>query len=148
MFRYLSLLSAAALSCAPVSPPVPVRDGREATVGCYAVTHGQWSSSDLFRHSDSVASAILPAIVQLHLTGRATPALSLWGPSFGPLLGTWKIVRRDSLVVDWSDGSSGVRFQLKSRNDSLGGTVIVWAADVHGVEPATAQLIAIHQRCR
>src|SRR5690242_21501048 len=73
------------LGCATSRQQIPVREGRDATIGCYQFDRPHWTSLTLFGNSDSVASSIPPVFVELHQTGRVTPALHVLGSGFAPL---------------------------------------------------------------
>ena len=146
--RHLALsLGFFVTACASARRQVPVRDGRDATIGCYQFQKPSWSSLILFGNSDSVASTVPPTRVELHLTGRVTPSISLLGPRFGALQGEWRLVRRDSLRLLWSDGATVATFMLVPHGDSLIGSGVIRAYHVHGVESPTTTVGAIKTSC-
>jgi hypothetical protein len=139
-FIAVTLLAA----CAAAHAPIPVRDGRAATIGCYRLVQGAWSSRDLW--STGVQPLQLPDTIQLHPTGAATPDLGLLGASYPALNGTWRTVLTDSLIVIWSDGPTTVRLALMAYPESLVGTARV-DAHVVGVETPVAHVLAKPASC-
>jgi|SRR5690242_12450908 len=135
------------LGCATSRQQIPVREGRDATIGCYQFDRPHWTSLTLFGNSDSVASSIPPVFVELHQTGRVTPALHVLGSGFAPLEGEWRRVRRDSLRIWWSDGMTVVDLSLEPRGDSLAGTGVLRAYHVTGVESPTTNVTGRKRSC-
>lgn len=130
-----SLLGVAA--CAIPQAQAPIRDGPDATIGCYLLNHGAWSSNEFFNGSDSLAARFPPRAIQLLISGRASPGIRLLGPGFAALEGRWRLVRRDSLIVSWTDGTNGIELRFGQGSDGLVGTGRAWAKHKAGIEPTT-----------
>jgi hypothetical protein len=136
----------AAVGCAAPRPLVPVRDGRDATIGCYALVQGKWSQTNLWRDSTQRDSTILPRVIQLHPTGRVTPSVPLAGPRFAALEGTWRTAGRDSLLIAWSDGANYITLSLVPYVDSLAGRASI-VPDAGGIESPIAHVEATRRSC-
>jgi hypothetical protein len=131
----VSLLGVAA--CAIPKAQAPITDGPDATIGCYLLEHGSWSSNEFFDGSDSMAARFPPPAIQLLAAGNASPGIRLLGRGFPALEGRWRLVRRDSLVVRWTDGTSGIELRFGQGADGVVGTGRAWASHKPGIEPTT-----------
>src|SRR5207247_8314406 len=88
-----------------------------------------------------------PTAIQLHLTGRVSPQWSVFGQRFGGFPGTWRLVRTDSLVVEWSNGMGGVSVRLHPERDSLSGTATYWFSEGNVGPLAETTVMATSVKC-
>ena len=139
------VLLAGLSACSLPQVQQPLRDGRDATVGCYFVTHGPWSSNAFFG-TDTLADRFPPAHMRLFVSGDAEPGIRLLGAGFPPIAGRWYILRADTLVVRWVDDAGGMELRVGADSLALVGKAKAWSGR-DGSEGPSTDIRAVKRAC-
>jgi len=125
-----NLYTLAVVACGSYHAPGPITGGPDATIGCYRLSLEPWSpGSPLAR----ISAPPSPPTIRLDLARRVTPPWAVFGSVSGSLPGIWRLVRKDSLVVQWTNANLGVTVSLRPAGDSLTGNATGWFEESGGV---------------
>jgi hypothetical protein len=114
---------ACAVSCGPYHAPGPIIGGPDATIGCYRLTILPWSPRSPLTTEHAPRA---PELIRLDRTRAVTPSWAAFGDRWGVLPGKWHLVRSDSLILQWDNGTFGVSMGFVSEGDSVRGHAIAW----------------------
>jgi len=134
------------LACANSQAPSPITAGRKATVGCYHLTFGSWSTGSSVPDSIlAITNQALPQSVHLHATGEVTPGYHPFGQPSISVPGTWTLFGKDSLTISWAGQT--LTLHLHPGSNSLAGNATLGSEEAHGATWPSATVVARPVQC-